>query len=163
MVARLRVPVTLDAAWVARALNRADAILAAPPAQPHIKRIPPRGRRVQRFALPLGLCPPQNRTRHGRGWRLGKLKDDLSLVMLAQARGRRSAPLPGRPLVRCVRFSAVEPDAYSDWAKLPVDRLTVAKGGLGYLRDDRPRDCEVVQWWERAPAVEGFALLEVWA
>jgi hypothetical protein len=151
-----------DAAWVASALNRADATLAAPPSRPHLKRVAPVGRCVQRFVLPLELCQPQNRTRHGAPWMLGKVKRELGLLMFVQARGKRRAPLPGRPFVRCVRFSTVEPDRYADWAKAAVDRLTSKKDGLGFLRDDRPADVEVDQAWEYAAPSRGFCLVEVW-
>ena len=156
-------PARLDAAWIADALNRADAILAAPPSRPHLVRVEPKGALVQRFALPLELCLPQNRTRHGKPWELGKVKRDLGLLMFLQARGRRRAALPGRPFVRCVRFSSVETDAYSDWAKAAVDRLTEKHDGLGYLRDDRPADVEIHQWSEYVPPRKGFCLVEVFA
>ena len=157
----LRTPARLDAAWIADALNRADAILAAAPSRPHLVRVRPRGALVQSFALPLALCQPQNRTRHGAAWALGKVKRELGLLMFVQAKGRRRAPLPGRPFVRCVRFSTVEPDKYADWAKAAVDRLTSKQDGLGYLRDDRPSDCDVVQAWEYAPPRAGFVLVDV--
>lgn len=74
-------------------------------------------------------------------------------------------PLPGRPQVLCCRLSSAEPDAYADWAKMAVDLLCVPAGrrkeGIGYLRDDRPRDTEVVQWWEPAKPKAGFVYIEV--
>lgn len=156
--------VRLDAAWVADSLNRADAILAAPPARRHLERLKPKGTLVQRFAIPLRLCQPQNRTRLAQKWMLGKLKNELALVMRAQAR-RRTAPLPGRPFVRCIRFSNVEPDKYSDWAKQAVDRLCAPtkrrKDGLCFLRDDRPSDVEIHQAWEYARRGEGFVVIDV--
>lgn len=152
----------VDAAWIADALNRADTILAAPPARDHLVRTKPVGFLVQRFVLPLELCLPQNRTRHGSAWMLGKVKEQLGLLMFAQARGGRSKPLDGRPYVRCVRFSSSEPDKYNDGFKAAVDRLTAKRDGLGYLRDDRPSDCEVDQSWEYAPPKQGFGLVEVW-
>lgn len=166
MGAPLKAPsVRLDAAWIADALNRADAILAAPPARPHLERVSPKGSLVCRFALPLRLCQPQNRTRLAQKWALGKLKNELALVMRAQMRPWKM-PLPGRPFVRCVRFSNTEPDKYSDWAKQAVDRLCVStkrrKDGLGLLRDDRPSDLDVHQQWEFAPRGEGFCVIEVW-
>lgn len=89
------------------------------------------------------------------------MKHDVLVLMLVQHRPRRQ-PLPGRPFVRCVRFSSVEPDKYADWAKLPVDRLTAKSRGLGFLRDDRPGDCEIHQGWEHAKNGQGFVLVEVW-
>jgi hypothetical protein len=153
---------TIDAAWIAEALNRADAILVAPPARAHIVRTAPVGFLVQRFALPLDLLPPTNNTRHGRVYVLAKIKERLGLLMWVQAKGGRKTPLDGRPFVRCVRFSAVEPDKYNDGFKFAIDKLCRKKNALGYLRDDRPSDCEVVQSWEYAPPRRGFGLIEVW-
>jgi hypothetical protein len=156
--------VRYDAAWIADALNRADAILAAPPARSHIERVRPKGALVRRFVLPLRLCQPQNRTRLAQKWALGKLKNELNLVMRAQCRPWK-VPLPGRPFVRCVRFSNTEPDKYSDWAKQAVDRLCQStkrrKDGLGILRDDRPSDVDLHQEWNYVKRGEGFCLVEV--
>lgn len=145
---------------VDQALARVDDCLSRPPAREHVVRPEPRGERVARFALPIALCKPQNSTRHGAAWALGKLKKDVLLAMLMQT-GRRSAPLPGRPQVLCLRLSSVEPDKYADWAKHAIDRLTVREGGLGFLRDDRPQDAEIHQWWEPAPAGQGCVVIEV--
>lgn len=147
-----------DAAWRADALNRADAILAAPPARPHIERVSGKGHLVQRFALPLDLCPSSNLTRHGKPWVLGKMKERLSVLMFVQAKGGRRAPLPGRPMVRCVRFSALAPDKYADFGKLPIDVLKK----LRYIVDDRQSVCDVNQWWEPGPRGNGMVLVEVW-
>lgn len=85
--------------------------------------------------------------------------------MRAQARLIVAQPLSGRPQVVCLRLSSTEPDAYSDWAKMAVDALCVPAGrrkeGLGYLRDDRPKDAEVVQFWEPAKRGEGFVYIEI--
>jgi hypothetical protein len=159
---KVRPPV--DAAWIADALNRADAILAAPPARSHVVRVKPVGALVQRFVLPLELVAPQNRTRHGKPWILGKLKEDVGLLMLRQAGFRKqSRALPGRPMVRCVRFSSVEPDKYNDGFKFAIDRLCWGPNRLGYLRDDRPADADVHQLWEYAPPKQGFGLVEVFS
>ena len=144
-------------------LKRASVTLSLPPTRPHIQRTRGEGELVARFALPLELCPTTNRTRHRQAWMLGKLKKDCFTQMWAQNGGRvRVYPLPGRPMVRAIRFSATEPDAYSDWAKIPIDRLCVRNKGLGFLRDDRPKDLNLFQWWEPAPRGEGFAYIEVW-
>lgn len=68
----------------------------------------------------------------------------------------------GRPMIRAVRFSSVAPDARSSWQKYVVDRLSEKHDGLRFLRDDRPKDCEIVSWHEPAPPSRGFAYLEVW-
>lgn len=164
MGATLRVPsVRLDAAWIADALNRADAILAAP-APKHVERATPKGHLVARFALPLALVQPQNRrTREGEAqpWKLARAKKEIGLAMWIQHRPRRT-PLKGRPFVRCVRFSSVEPDRFNDGFKFGIDKLCVGKNRLGFIVDDRPRLCEVVQEWAFAPPTKGFALIEVW-
>ena len=145
---------------VADAFALADAVRSAPPARSHIVRPVPRGQLVARFALPLELCKPQNRTRHGQAWALGKLKSSVLLCMLSQHR-RQSAPLAGRPQVICLRLSSVEPDRFADWAKHAVDRLCVANSGLGFLRDDRPSDADIHQYWEPAKSGHGAVIIEV--
>lgn len=159
------------------ALAIADAILREPPARPHIERPPLRGVVVARFALPLELLKPQNRTRHGQDWALDRLKRDVFACMVAQHRPRREA-LPGRPQVLCVRFSSVEPDAYADWAKHAVDVLCaplpmLTREGkvrkhattrrLNFIRDDKQASAEVRQWWEPLSRKmgKGFGVIEV--
>lgn len=142
------------------ALSLADRVLALPPAREHIVRPVPRGQRVVRFALPLALCRPQNRTRHGQGWALGKLKSDVLLCMLSQ-HGRRATPLPGRPQVLCLRLSSGATDKYADWAKHAIDRLCIAHSGLGFLANDREVDAEIHQWSEPAKPGQGCCVIEV--
>ncbi len=153
-------------AWLFNAhevLAMATDVLSRPPAKPHIVRVPGQGRLLRRFALPLELCPTTNSTRHAPVWMLAKTKTDIWTVMITQTQGRtRNAPLPGRPMLRCIRFSSHEPDAYGDGFKMAIDRLMVGEKRLGYLRDDRPSDCHIVQWWEKAPKRKGFAVLEIW-
>lgn len=151
-------PVRLDAAWFADCRNRARATLESPPAKTHIVRIEPVGAMIASFCLPLELVQPQNRT-HGKTWMLGKLKGECKLVMLAQYRERRTAPLPGRPMVRCIRFSSVEPDKYNDGFKVAVDRLVELK----LLVDDKPACVDLHQTWEYAAPKSGFGLIEVFA
>ncbi len=142
----------------------AAEILKSPPAKAHIVRTAGRGRLVRRFALPLAVCPTTNSTRHAPKGQNARIKADITTLMLVQTQGRtRMHPLPGRPQLLCIRFSSVEPDAYSDGFKMAIDRLMVGPQRLGYLRDDRPSDCEIVQRWERAPAGKGFAILEIWS
>lgn len=98
----------------------------------------------------------------------------------------RCKPLTGRPLVRCIRYSSVEPDSTAGWGKLPVDCLqpsgvrTVTKTvrhphghtvklsrkkpykGLGIIASDAPKHTDVVEWWEPAKRGEGFCVVEVW-
>jgi hypothetical protein len=82
----------------------------------------------------------------------------------------RRDPLPGRPMVRAIRFSSVEPDATASWFKTPIDvmlppRKRGAKfvAGLGLLRDDRPSALELRSWWERVPKGRGFCVVELWS
>ena len=149
------------------ALVRVAAVLREPPAIERIQRPAPRGRYVQGFVLPLELCPTTNRTRHSKPGQFDGVKKQLLTLMRSQARmfGVRPEPLPGRPQVLCVRLSVTEPDAYADWAKMAVDALCVPaarrKDGLGFLRDDRPKDAEVIQYWEPAKRGAGLVYIEI--
>ena len=155
-----------------QALARAELVLAGP-SSGTLPRVDGRGVLVARFAIPLELCSPENRHSHGRGWQHAKRKEALFRVMWLQHAHVRDEPLPGRPMVRQVRFSVREPDQPSDGFKTPIDFLCVprparkpggrAKRGLGFLVDDAPRYVERVSWWERVPQGQGFALLEVWS
>lgn len=146
-------------------IHRADVALALPSPVEHIERPIYRGQSIARFAFPLELCPTTNRTRHSRPGQHTKVKRCLLAMMQKQSRSIRGDLLSGRPQVLAVRFSSVEPDAYSDWAKMPIDLLCVPSGrrkmGMGYLREDRPKDAEVRQWWEPAKQGEGFVYMEV--
>lgn len=148
------------------ALVRAQGVLSEPPAIARIQRPVPRGERVARFVLPLELCPSTNITRHSQGWKQAKLKKTILGLLQVQARsfGTRET-LPGRPQVLCLRLSSVEPDPYADWAKMAVDKLCAPDGKsrerMGYLRDDRPKDIELVQWWEPAKRGEGLVYIEI--
>lgn len=144
---------------VAEARAIATRILNEPPLRRHTERVAADGEIVARFALPLRICPTTNGTRHGQPRVLAKMKSDCLLLMRLQLPSTRAPwPLSGRPQVRCVRFSSVEADAYSDWAKIPVDCLVK----LGILVDDRPSCIALHQWCEPAPRGNGCALIEVW-
>ncbi len=149
-----------------QALIDADKVLAEPPAFPHIVRVTGVGELVRRFAVPIELCPTTNETRHQKGWQLAKTKKNLFAVMLSQTRMIRSVPLPGRPMLRCIRFSSKEPDKYSDWMKMAVDRLLVGESiddqRLGYLSDDSPSRVDIHAWWEAVPKGKGFCVIELW-
>jgi hypothetical protein len=156
------------------ALNRAERILMDPPARQHIVRVRPDGELVVRFALPLELCEPQNRRRGAPGWAMAQKREDILQLFAVQLRHQLPLnPLPGRPIVQCVRFSARAPDAFADSFKLAVDCLSPSrvrrfKGvprkipGIGLIVDDRPEVCDVRQRWEYAAAKTGFAVVEVW-
>lgn len=137
----------------------ADAF-AFPPPLPHIVRPEPVGRLVASFVLPLDVLRPQNRTRHAAGWALAKVKRECHMRMLGQV-GPVQAPLPGRPMVLCTRFSSVEPDAFNDGFKVAVDRLCPGPMGLGIIADDKPACVDLRQWWEPAPRGKGFGLVRV--
>lgn len=154
------------------AIERADAVLAGEPAGV-LPRVAPRGVLVHRFVFPLELCSPENRHSHGRNWAHAARKDNLWAVMVRQHPHVRSSPLPGRPMVRQVRFSNSEPDVPGEGFKTAIDFLCVPrppksaggrfKRGLGFLVDDAPRYIERVAWWERVAPTKGFALLEIWS
>jgi hypothetical protein len=145
-------------------LARAKLAMASPPALARLKRAEPKGERVAFFLLPLELCKPQNRTSHGQAWRYARDKDRIREHMWLQHRPRKE-PLPGRPMVRCTRFSSTEPDVFSDWAKMAIDVLCVpttrSPRRLGIIRDDRPKEAEIVQSWEPAKRGQGFVVIEV--
>jgi len=153
------------------ALRRADEIMTGP-CRGHLPRVPGRGELVQRFALPLQLAAPTNRRHLQQPWALAALKAKVFRIMVIQHPEIRRAPLPGRPLVRAIRFSSTEPDALADWAKMAIDCLAMPrqprkpggrkKLGLGLIQDDAPRFVEIASWWEYARPGEGFAVLEVW-
>lgn len=147
----------------ANALAFADAVLSAPPKLAHIERKPGIGVCVARWVLPLHLCPGVNVLAEMPNWKRAKVKEAALGLMWMQSGGKRAVePLPGRPMVRCVRFSSVEPDDNNSHSKVPVDRLTVRNGGLGYLVDDKPRNMRLATWWEPAPPGRGCVLVEVW-
>ena len=148
------------------ALMRARAVLREPPTVARIQRPARCGELVHRFALPLELCPTTNRTRHSRPGQHEGTKTQLLALMREQSQlFDVREPLTGRPQVRCLRLSSTEPDAYSDWAKMAVDTLCAPAArrvdGLGYLRDDRPKDAIVNQWWEPAKRGEGLVYIEI--
>lgn len=168
----------------------ADETLAKPPARLWIERVEGRGVRLFRFVLPLGLAAPQNRSRHAAGWQMARERSSVLAAMAGQmmqqlavtafsriawcgdGRSLRpvlASPLPGRPQVRCVRFSSVFADELANWAKVPIDVLRVPRmrggrvvPGLGIIVDDRPAALEVRCWGEVAPRGSGMALVEVW-
>jgi hypothetical protein len=168
----------------AAARRLAGAVLAAPPQCPHIVRPDPVGDIVRTWVLPLELCPTLNALAEMESWARRRVKEDALAVMLRQSAMRCApAPLPGRPVVRALRLSSVEPDRDSGWPKVPVDRLCIGKRkrpprvsvevwralvakmppvGLGWLRDDRPRALDLRAWWEPAPPGEGCVYVELW-
>ena len=156
---------------IREALRRADLILESP-CQGHLPRVAGRGSLVHRFVLPLALMPTTNNRFGQKAWALAAMKDRVFRMMHLQHPRIRPEPLQGRPLVRLVRFSTTEPDAFADWAKMAVDCLCVPrqpkrpggrrKLGLGFLQDDAPRFVEIASWWERAKQGEGLVLIEVW-
>lgn len=147
-------------------LRAAGQVLSAEPVPSRVQRPERQGTLVQRFALPLDLCLPTNRTRHSNPGQHAKTKRAILNLLQVQARAFvRREPLPGRPQVLCLRVSSREPDKYADWAKMVVDALCVPKGrrkdGMGYLRDDSPKHADVHQWWEQGRPGAGFVYVEV--
>jgi len=157
-------------------LRAADAQLALP-AHELSERVDGRGECVARFVLRLDQCKdPANQRRHtdkAAAWMLAKSKAEIYEWMSRQ-HARRAEPLSGRPMVRCIRFSAKSPDRLTQWSKVPVDRLLPPrtrtwKGerkvvpGLNFIQDDSPKFVHVVQFWEPAPVGKGFAVIECWS
>lgn len=165
------------------ALALVDATLAKPPAIERIRRPETAGKLLRRWVLPLDLAPGVNVLADMQDWARGKLKTRALRMMRGQHPGDRPFVLPGRPLVRVLRLSSVEPDSEAGWAKVPVDRLIVGvhrkptkmpehlwqamKGklppvGLGWLRDDSPSAVDLRTWWEPAPPKRGCVYVELW-
>lgn len=159
--------------------------------RPYAMRVTGRGELVAQFFLPLDLAQPRNRTRGCRqAWQWTTEREQVFMAMMVQWRASACTavqlPIEGRPLVRCIRYSSVEPDSTAGWAKVPVDCLqpsgtrTVSKTvtgpfgrkvklsrqvryhGLGIIQSDSPRQTDVVESWEPAKRGEGFAVIEVW-
>lgn len=145
-------------------LARAESILAASPALARTERPVAIGDRVARFVLPLEMCKPQNRKGKIAGWAAIKDRKVVAQAMAVQVRPWGS-PLRGRPQVLCVRFSSVEPDPYSDWAKVAVDvlcsRTKRCRDRLNIIADDAPKSAEIRQWWEPEQRGAGFVYIEI--
>ncbi len=143
-------------------LRWATKTLQEPP-RAGVVRVTPIGTHVASFVLPLEYCPPLNKIAELAGWRRRQIKQKALAYMLGQNGFKRCAePLPGRPMVIAIRFSSHEPDMDSAFAKIPIDRLTSKNDGLGFLRDDRPKDVDLRMWWEPAAPGKGACLIEVW-
>lgn len=171
------------------ALALADEIFAGPCAG-FLPRVPGRGALVQRFVLPLDLCKTtnallsmmQSRPKEGKraftpAMQSKALEEKVFRMMWLQHPNVRNAPLPGRPMLRIVRFSSVEPDDAADGMKLARDLLRIprppawsnrhskicgGRKGFGFLIDDAPRFVDTARWWEKTPPGKGFGLLEIW-
>lgn len=161
-----------------------EAILSAPPAHERVQRRAPEGQLVARWILPLELAPGVNSLNGRTGWQKGAARARCIKEMLRQVGNvRPAAPLSGRPHVRVVRFSSVEPDGDNAFSKLPLDALLVdrpkrPKGmneqmwalvkptlkpkKLCYLVDDSPKHIDLFVGWEPAQPGKGCVLVEVW-
>lgn len=149
--------------------ERADFVattLAEPPRYDWIERPLFRYFAVARFHLPNSLCPLRNATRR-ETWRAraglrAKVLRHMRLQWLAQrADVKLSLPLAGRPQLIVIRLSSQPPDVVADAAKQAIDCLTPKAGGFGIIEDDSPRHIQRSEWWEWAPAGEGFTWIEV--
>lgn len=166
-----------------RARSLAHEFLALPPSHGWIERPAPIGSLIAEFVVPPWLCKTGNGTRHRPGWAIEKDKDEIWAYMATQwltQKGRflqSLFPLPGRPQVICVRFSEKEPDPFADWAKFPVDMLTVAKmtkptkkkpitelekRRLGIIADDKGSNIRLHQHWEPAKRKDQLVLIRVY-
>lgn len=157
--------------------------LALPPAYDWIERPEPQGGLIAEFFVPTWLCKSGNMTRHRPSWAIEKDKDAIWVYMLGQWLNwsqkylKTTFPLTGRPQVICVRFSAREPDPFADWAKFPVDMLTMAKMSkptkkkpvpeltrrrLGIIVDDKGSNISLHQHWEPSPRKEESVMIRVY-
>lgn len=174
-------PFDIVAAWAT-----ARATLATPSTHPRVRRREPEGRFVAGWVLPLDMVPGVNSLNGRTGWQKGAARDRVRKEMLRQSSQQRpGAPLSGRPFVRVIRFSSVEPDGDQAFSKLPVDALLVDRPKkpkdmpkemwaqirhtvkpkpkkLGYLVDDKPACIDLFVGWEPAPPGKGCVLVEVW-
>lgn len=156
---------------IAAARELATFTLSAPPKWPHIERHTATGTAVFTGFAPLELCPPYDRIKREPGWAIAKRQKQLLLILLSQNSMRtRDECLPGRPVVHCVRFSAVEADDRSLWEKSPVDALikSWSRGkrthhGLGFIEDDKNKQVQLKVWCEYAPPKKGFVMISVFA
>jgi hypothetical protein len=141
-------------------------------------RVPGIGDRLARFVVPLELLPSNNPWGRLESWQkfsiIEKLRGHIA-AQLAHLRSSMAIPLPGRPMIRAIRFSSTEGDVDNGWTKLAIDRLTVRSNkrknaidtlrskGLGIIEDDRPSKLNLKVWWEYAPAGKGFGYFEIWS
>lgn len=149
---------------IAECLRHAEATLASPPRWQYVRRVEPVGELVARFVLPLNYCPTLNAFAEMNFWKRAKLKSAAQSMMLIQCGGRRrSEPLPGRPMIRAIRFTSRPTDEDAAWMKIPTDRLTCKSGGLCYIQDDKPASVERVAWCEWSSPGSGFCMIEVYS
>lgn len=130
------------------------------PAKPHIERAEPRGELLGRFVIhPLALMPGVNPIKRMKGWQIAQAIKAVKGQMVPQiAALLGKGPLPGRPMIRAIRFSSTEPDDANGWTKFPIDRLK----DFGIILDDRPSKLNLKVWWEPAPKLKGFSLFEIY-
>lgn len=150
-----------------------------------------RGELIAQFFLPLTLAQPRNRSRGLRQkWQWASDRKNVFDAMqngIMWHKSNAPIPLPGRPVICCIRYSSTSPDSTSGWSKVPVDCLqpggvrittstvTAPDGkthkiqrekpfkGLGIIASDSPQHAEVYEWWEPAKRGEGFCVIEVWS
>jgi hypothetical protein len=114
------------------------------------------------FTLPLHCAPLMNTYARMHWAKRKKLKSEAMIRLLAQGVERRKRPLPGKPLVRIMRYSSTEPDGDSGYgSKIALDCLKADRQGLGWIRDDSPDAIELELRWEKAKPRGGALLIEV--
>lgn len=115
-----------------------------------------------KFVLPLGCAPLTNQLMRMFWAKRQRLKLETYTRMCAQ-HGRRSKPLPGKPVVEVVRYSRSRPDADGlvGGVKLILDVLKSGKQGLGYLVDDDPSSVELRVRWAKAQTRDGRVVVTV--
>ena len=121
---------------------------------------------VARFFLPLELCPTANALGEMERWKKGKLKKEALNFMLLQYMKNRNLwplnkPLPGKPLIRAIRFSSRAPDPESGWSKIVIDRLLPDKGRMGLIEDDSEDKLTREMHWHRAKPGVGYCVFEL--
>lgn len=108
------------------------------------------------FQLELEHAPLLNQFMRWHWRKRLRMSRDLGILIMSQI-GRRNAPLPGRPKLWTVRYSAKRPDQDSAGTKLWLDVLVK----LGWLKDDSPDHVEIVSQWEKAAAGRGRVVVHV--
>lgn len=146
---------------IKQCLAYADQTLSGPPKKSHIERAEPRGVLLGRFVVqPLSLLPAVNVFKDMKPWMRTRVRDKAKAFMLPQLAAVRSMKtLPGRPMVRAIRFSSSEPDHDNAWTKVAIDRLVEFR----IVQDDRPSMLNLKSWWEEAPRGQGFCYFEIWS
>lgn len=121
-----------------------------------IQRALPEGSLVARFVFATDWCPRYNELLKKHFGTKSTLGAKVRRALTSQ--GCPSGPLPGRPLVRFVRFSTIRPDRDSSWTKVPLDELVNAK----LIKNDDELSIDLRAWWEPAPRNRQCVYVDIW-